>query len=85
MDRAHHYLRGLPGGSRLPDGCPAGAGLAGGPPMMRCDRCDQPITPEQAERFPIDGASGGGGTAVVHRDGCEIARAHPVSYPQERR
>ncbi|MEW9514222.1 MULTISPECIES: hypothetical protein [Streptomyces] len=52
--------------------------------MMRCDRCDQPITPEQAERFLIDGASGGGGTAVVHRGGCEIARALPVSYPQER-
>ncbi|MCR8943792.1 hypothetical protein NW249_16815 [Streptomyces sp. OUCMDZ-4982] len=50
--------------------------------MMRCDRCDRPITPEH---FPIDGASGGGGTAVVHRGGCEIARAHPVSYPQERR
>ncbi|MFD5682215.1 hypothetical protein [Streptomyces bacillaris] len=52
---------------------------------MMCDRCDQPIAPGQDERVPMPGASGAGVTLVLHRGGCKIARAHPVSYPQERR
>ncbi|MEQ4610705.1 hypothetical protein ABMX48_31830 [Streptomyces cavourensis] len=71
-------------GVSLPDGRTAGAGLAGGPPMM-CDRCDRPIAPGQAERIPMPSASGAGTTVILHRGGCQVAPAHPVSYPQERR
>ncbi|MFF7012207.1 hypothetical protein ACFY9Y_22025 [Streptomyces fimicarius] len=51
---------------------------------MKCDRCDKPILPGQEERVPVFSGSGAGGTVVLHRGGCQVSRAHPVSYPPGR-
>lgn len=51
---------------------------------MMCDRCDKPIPPGREERVPVDGASGAGGTVVLHRGGCQVSPTHPVTYPMGR-
>jgi len=51
---------------------------------MICDRCGQPIQPgEEYDRYGIPGASGAGGTAVLHRELCK--RQPRQTYPSASR
>lgn len=51
---------------------------------MMCDCCDEPIAPGQGKEVPVDGASGAGGTVVLHRDGCQPPPSQPARYPTGR-
>ncbi len=57
-----------------------GGGLA-----MLCDRCEQPVAKGQAEELTQYGASGPGGTVVVHRGGCPGKPPPRQTYPESPR
>ncbi len=53
---------------------------------MMCDRCQEPMTPEQSEKHEMHGASGSGITLYLHKRGCSLpATSTPTPYPNERR
>lgn len=44
---------------------------------MTCDRCGKPIAAREGEAVVIHGASGAGGTIVVHKAYCIPPRSRP--------
>lgn len=51
---------------------------------MMCDRCQQPMTAEESEKYEVLGATGPGITLHVHKRLCELpASARPTPYPRE--
>ncbi|WP_254812082.1 hypothetical protein [Streptomyces cavourensis] len=48
------------------------------------DRCGEVIPPGQVEEVVVDGASGAGGTVVLHRLPCRVpTRVRPAAHPVE--
>lgn len=49
---------------------------------VTCDRCGTPIAPGAEERVTVHGASGAGGTVIVHAAHCHPSRGlRPASPP----